>query len=681
MKRAVFHAFAALAASALCPTFAGTLTWNGGNAGTWDATTANWLDEGGAATAWIDDSDASFANTAAMTLSVSGARTAGKIEFSNDKDVTFNGSGTLTWPETLESHGRVNVNIPLVDDGKGLRFNVGGHVFLNKANTHTGGTHFSNHKNTYVRAFALSSDAALGAVPDAPKDNIFAEGGNMALYVESGTVVTHANRQILIADGQTMKVSPKATLRICGIVHGAIPDGGQYPTGTRFHTYRSASWPGITILDPGSGKENHVGRVLVESYLQVASGTLRMTTSEPSFGANGSGEALPLYVNGSGSAYHDKWGHLLVSNGAVVGNYQNDRRFQISNYGHVEVDGGTVTIDSGEFMVGLNTPGKLTLKNGGLLRCKKFRPTQTTAGNGGETYLEKGGVLRVGVIFLDATGQKAVFHFDGGALQSREGEDGTEKFLQEFTDETKWGGVVFSVEKGGAVLDTSNGKNLWFGRPLVSGVAEGETDGGLIARGGNIVVLTDAEHSYNGPTHIETGARVQVRKANALPSGTTLRMGLNRVKTTNIGFNTWADPRTDVEQTVARVEGGGRIYNNSQFAVTEAVAPVYDGVPCTLTFEKPCALAGDYEITGNVDTCSCLLPEQAGQDISGLTLKVVDFATFDKNAGSTFYKILDAPKGYKGEFKPGNVTGAWSVKYTATAAYLSYANGTLISLR
>ena len=34
-----------------------TLTWNGGNGGAWDATTANWTTAGGAATAWVDGSD------------------------------------------------------------------------------------------------------------------------------------------------------------------------------------------------------------------------------------------------------------------------------------------------------------------------------------------------------------------------------------------------------------------------------------------------------------------------------------------------------------------------------------------------------------------------------------------------------------------------------------------------
>ena len=86
--------------------------------------------------------------------------------------------------------------------------------------------------------------------------------------------------------------------------------------------------------------------------------------------------------------------------------------------------------------------------------------------------------------------------------------------------------------------------------------------------------------------------------------------------------------------------------------------------------------------------CSCISLELAGkgtypkQDISGLTLKVVDFSALDKDAPCDTYKILDAPYGYTGTFaKPAGWPDGWDVKYTATAAYLRFTRGLMISVR
>ena len=218
--------------------------------------------------------------------------------------------------------------------------------------------------------------------------------------------------------------------------------------------------------------------------------------------------------------------------------------------------------------------------------------------------------------------------------------------------------------------------------PLKSGVAEGETDGGLTVRGENIFVMTVTGSDYNGRTRLEHGARMQCRAAQVLPSGTTLQMGSD----TSIGFNVWTNYE-DVAQTVARVEGCGRVFRNSLLTVTEAVAPVFDGVYGTLTFEKACSLNGDYEITGDANGCSCIKLESGSsadptkQDISGLTLKVADLSALDKEARKSRYKILDAPYGYTGTFNLGNVADPWAVEYKNNAAYLYYARGTFFSIR
>jgi hypothetical protein len=61
---------------------------------------------------------------------------------------------------------------------------------------------------------------------------------------------------------------------------------------------------------------------------------------------------------------------------------------------------------------------------------------------------------------------------------------------------------------------------------------------------------------------------------------------------------------------------------------------------------------------------------------------VADISAFDKDAARGTYKILDAPNGYTGTFaKPAGWPEDWDVKYTATAAYLRYKRGMVISLK
>ena len=89
----------------------------------------------------------------------------------------------------------------------------------------------------------------------------------------------------------------------------------------------------------------------------------------------------------------------------------------------------------------------------------------------------------------------------------------------------------------------------------------------------------------------------------------------------------------------------------------------------------------DYEVVGNASGCSCL-QVAAGQSVSGLTLKVNDFSTFDRDAPKDQYQILSAPDGYTGEFVlPEGLPNGWGLKYTATGVYLRATRGLVISIR
>lgn len=694
-------AFLALAASATVPyvAMAGTYTWIGGNSGTWDKATPNWSDGTTSGVAWVDGNDAVFSNTAAMTISIGADVSADNIRGTGGSTITFNGSSTLSWKGWLLSSGRVDVSCPVSDvNGTGLHFQTGGHVFLlNSGNSQVGGNFIRGSSSSNVRAFSLDGgDHALGPVPENPATNITIETTGMSLFVSNNkSVELHRNRHILIKEGYDLRISPQGpSLRIKGRVVGAMDDGG-YPRTSRVVAHWYNGWNGLGILDPGEGNLNYFGRLLVLGQLEIASGTTRVVydyTRSSSAGDYGLTEDTPLYImggNNTGTGYENRRGYLLISGGTLA-NGQN-RHYQISRYGHLDIAGGTVTL-SGELLNGLDTSGKITVRDGGMLDVATLRVSQCKGDHSGEVFLNEGGTVRCGTLKIDTNvSPVGTVHLNGGHLQSKNGYDHSTNFVSK-ADNAAWDNVTFAVEAGGAVFDTSNGKNLWWGRPLASGVASGAMDGGLkclVAPGCNVVLDRGNVHSYNGPTRVEsigdgTGARMlQCRAENALPNWTTLVIGNG----CQVAFNTWAGSKgsaereaADLAQTVARVEGTGKLQYNSLLTVTGGIKPSFDGTYGMLTFEKPCTLSCTYEIPADADGCGCVKFSRAGQDISGLTLSV-DVSSLDRDAARGTYKILDAPNGYSGKFAVGNLSEPWCVHYTNTAAYLKCRKGMMLVFR
>lgn len=659
---------------------ADTLTWTGGASGTWSAA-GSWKNSSGNTVAWSDGSDAVITMTTATTIAIPGAVSAASVTVSGNYTLTLDGGGSLSWSGWYKNANSAKSVLNVVVSGSsGAHFDVGNTLTLNGANTYTGGTFFTN-STTTLRGVILGSDAALGAVPGSPAENIHFLGGKVALLAASGkSVELNANRTIKISDGATCFTAPQGTLRIPGAIVGENAANGS-PTGTALST-ESPWWHGTTIL---SGT-NSVGRLFVTNKLEIAAGRTTLTTASQGVNANAA-----LQVAGTGKGYSATYGHLAVSGGTLI-NYQTGYRFQTSQYGQLDICGGEVrqpynTAGNGtygQFLNGYSTPGKITVRDGGYFQTSWLRLSQCQTAPGGEFHLCTNGMARVRYVgrdFTSAASYKGTFHFNGGALQSLEGNSGTS--VTQEPDNGKWEGLDFVVEAGGAILDTSNGQDVWFGRPLLAGLADGETDGGLVARlgGGRSVVLTSAGNTFTGPVRTEavgagSGARtLQIRAANALPASATLQVGPG----TRVGFSS-DFATTDLAQTVARLEGTGAVVSNSLLAVTGAVAPVFDGAYGTLSLEKTCALSGDYEIAGDASGCSCLFVA-AGQNVSGLTLAVADFSALNSERTARKYKILDAPDGFAGKFAAGNVAAPWFVEYTSTGAYLRYANPFMMIVR
>ncbi|MBP5545044.1 MAG: RNA polymerase sigma factor [Kiritimatiellae bacterium] len=648
---------------------ADTLYWAGGTSGTWDDSTECWTNSASSTPRpWQDGSDAVFSDDEAAdhTIAVSGNRIAGNV--TGKRKYTFNGTGTMSWTDWFSRTGETSFNVPLTDNGGGLRFDAKGSLYFTVANTHTGGTWVKGSSSS-LYAFALKNigDRAFGAVPVEKQTNIVWQGGNVALYAENGAKTLHANRTIRVVDGATFWIATGDTIEIKGDIVGDVNATYGLPSGTRLQVGRDATtWTGLAKL---SGT-NSVGRIKVISQLEIAGGRTSVAR-----GTAADNENAPIYIVGNGSAYKTRVGRMLVSGGELVNSQSDTRYFETQSYGQLDVAGGSVIATNVLFLNAYGSPGKVTVRDGGLLHCGTFRLSQTGTGTGGELFLCTNGVLRVNQI--GTSGSAGAIHFNGGRLQ-RTSSDGD---AIANASSTTWNGISFLVEAGGAVLDTSNGKSISFPKALSSGVADGETDGGLtcILSGGNLVVLTAAGSTYNGPTRLEgSNGTLQCRTANVLPAGTTLQVGPG----TTADFSSQTATPTDMAQTVARLEGSGTVANNSNLTVAGAVAPVFDDTYGTLTLNKPCSLSGDLEIKGDASGCGCVKFAAAGQSIASLSLKVEDISLFSKNNPRGFYKIVDAPSGYSGtQFAGTNLPGNWQVRYENNGIYLSPVLATVISLR
>ena len=652
----------------------GTYTWLASPAdGNWNKTSPNWSDGTMEGVAWVDNisapHDAVFGTTSSKVVNIGSETHVNNLTFT-DKNYSFGGSGSLvvsgaivqnaspiTFNNVLAS-GRTDGSLHFTSDNTFWRI-----VYVyGTANTQT---------STYLEGttlFSPNNDGAFGVVPATPTENIFI-AGTPTLFA-SGNFAINSNRIIKISSGKYFNtgVNGGPFTYKCQIV--AEPTEGYDYSRNTYIKFRT-EWPGLIVFDPGAGRTNAFGRLQASTQLKVASGVTHLT------GPGGTGANAHLYVAGNGSGYASDRGNLMVDGGELythLGSYVDAQQ-----YGQVTVtNGGKVNMQSVEWLNGHGSPARLTIANGGEVTLNKLRISQSQAS---EVHLNEGGLLRTYSLVIDPginPGPKGTFWFNGGRLQSR---DWRANFFDSTSitpmTEEKAQGITFAVEEKGAVFDTSNGGNLWWPRPLVSGAAH---DGGLrkigAVSGSNVLILMNT-NCYNGVTSIEGGG-VQLRVDNALPPGTTLKMSGNSPYIDAYTFES-ENPKRNTEQWLSRVEGSGQLRYCPNVHVTNAVAPSVNG---TLVIHDACDLRGDYEIAADANGCGLLDFRGTGQTISNLTLKVSNFNVLDTRAPNTQYKIMTSTKGYVGKFKlPSNWPAGWDVRYVSDAAYLYFHKGTVLVIR
>ena len=636
----------------------GTYTWLTSPANnSWDTTSLNFSD-GSVNSVWVDNAsspnNAVFPNITSAIITIP----SGETRYVNNMTMS-------------ESHdirgGNIDIAGELTVNGGStprLRPNFVGTCFrINSSKTfYFMGTE-SSQTSTRLRGnfiFAPSGDSCFGPEPASPTENIFVDSGTATLYFGSEVALAH-NRTIKIAANSTLGLGASRNFVINSLIKSENSPGCAFSTNTFISI--SGTWGGTTIFDPGEGRTNIVGHLRTTGRLRIASGVTYVGGGKSS----GVGSDAPLYVYGNkdNGAYDDQRGVLEMSGGMI---YSSQARYvQVSAYGHVVVTNNSkIQVSNCTWLHGHGSPARLTVGDGGELSVGTMHVSRTQSG--AEIHLEEGGMIKALNFGLasDVANPMGIFRFNGGAVQSRTGRT---DFFGTPTD-AKWEQVKVLVGEKGAVFNTDNGQPIYVGRPLMS---DAEHDGGICKiQGGYMVLLTT--NCYNGATVVQDGG-IQLRADNALPSGTTLRLGSSSGAYVDANTYANASPARDTVQWIGRVEGAGEIRNCTQVHVTNAIAPSATG---TITFKQVCDLRGDFEISANDSMCGILEVQGVKQDISGLTLKASGLSSLEEGK----HRIFKATNGYTGEFAiSSRFPRGWGVKYTADGAYLYPSKGFVLIIK
>ena len=574
-----------------------------------------------------------------------------------------------------ETDGGVHVKLLPGNDSK--------FFWMAKNSTYNGGTFIESDGDRYFGINAENGDQTFGAVPASPTTNIWLSGPKVLLYNQGGVFNIHPNRTVFVAEGTQFRAVANANARLVigGEIRGEIPAGQDYAVNNCFEAVSNLT--GTVVIGPGDGRTNDIGRLIVKGWLEVTNGVTLATSAVAS---SGTGNAV-LLVQGNTTSYAKTKGHLVVTGGTLQAP-QDSRFVYVIHYGQADICGGTVDMPNIEWLNAQNSRALTTVRDGGVLNVDVFRVTQGVTGNPTVVRLGTNGFLRANQLSLDfnQTQPDVTFLFDGGAIQSAAGytaasDSGSTKasFIRNATN-AKWDGVKFAIGPGGAVFDNSNGKHIFWYRPLVKSVA-GEPDGGLTARGGGsaaICLMRAAD--YNGPTTVD-GTTLQQRGGdNLLPSGTKLVLKNGGI----VGFTTYAtgyasDPSKHTAATLGGVEGSGELRYCTHVTVNGKIAPSIGG---TLDFYHTLtALSGTLEIDGDTTGCGKVKFRQP-QDISGLTLAMKDPSTFKKDAAKNFYKIVEGNKYGDTRFSlAADWPDDWTVKYKDDGVYLTHNDAFVLVVR
>ena len=402
----------------------------------------------------------------------------------------------------------------------GLHVEGAGYVYMAATNTFNGGTWLEG-----TGYYIPQDDRAFGAVPAEPTNNIFIANSTGILHFDDEAEI-HANRNVLISSNVVMRAGNSRNVT----VRGTIATAGADPSASALRVLNN--WNGALTLAPADGRTNAVGRIEARGHLVIADGVTRVLKDTGTTASTSSA----LYVGDlaannadAGTAFDANKGVLEVSGGRLE--VSKNVYVQLDNYGQLKVDGGTVdTTNTREILNAMkNTPSRIEVSGAGALDASLLRvshmsdATKALDADGlplAAVHVATGGVLRLTRFSLDVSDTTVTRYgridLDGGTVTCRESRN---DFLG-VGDAAKaqvWTGIVVRACAGGAIFDTAGTTNH-VRRPIVSGVAAGETDGGVTKRGAGRLALMGGANSYTGKTRVDAGTLVFPNREN-FPGG------------------------------------------------------------------------------------------------------------------------------------------------------------------
>ena len=517
---------------------------------------------------------------------------------------------------------------PVTNTGTIVKGNSGA-LNLTGNNTFSGGTFL------WGGTLGLSADTGLGTQPSSALTSSVAFASSSTLRA----LATHtlaANRTFWIGTNVTATFDPQSyTQTIKGVISGG--------TGT----WLAKSGAGMVALDPGDGRTNSV------YSMRALSGTLAFLSGTHRVTSNTVWNLYPIY-----DILHINGGSVLVGGGTLM--TTGDGYVTIQN-GSLTVTNGTVNFNSvQELLNAYSGTGNTTVSGSGVLDLKALRITQSgTPAVSNVVNVNAGGTIRLNNFSID-TGQVAPYgtvNLNGGTLVAKTSTDGFMGY-----NVGKWTtNVFFYVLAGGAIIDSGT-NSISAQLSLYSGALN---DGGLTKRGNGLFTLANT-NTYTGVTSVEAGT-LRLNVSNTLLTAGSVLVGSNAVFDVNGKI-----------QTLAGLGGSGLVTNNSQLAVTAAVAPGGTNAIGQLTLAAtPAALDGTFVVDVATDGACDQLKVHGNLNLAGLTLSLANPGSLYKNAQ---YVIASCTGALSGAFKSAALPPRWHVTYSSTSGEvrLIYDRGSLV---
>jgi autotransporter-associated beta strand protein len=320
--------------------------------------------------------------------------------------------------------------------------------------------------------------------------------GNSAFFNDSGTTAVAADPVTLQhaafgASGYTisggpllMYGSPTVSNGVSATISATLTNVGVW----------AKSGPGLLTLSPGFGVSN------MFYALKVATGTLHVASGTSLVTQNGSSpESSPLFwVTGGGTMIMG--GGLLKTTGNMYS--------RVSEYGKLLVTNGVVDLwSNSELLNGHNTPGVVTVSDGGTLIVQVLRISQN-AYPAAQTVINinTGGTIRLKNFSLDASSARSgTVNFNGGMIVAL---DTVNQLDMLGTTSTNWRNIAVNVLRGGAIIN-NNGCNIVMRQNMIGSPG----DGGLTKLNSGVLYLRNT-NTYNGATSLKGGTLNVIRDHN-----------------------------------------------------------------------------------------------------------------------------------------------------------------------